>query len=142
MNEAPKSWEAIAAGKRAALAASIPAEWRVPDDLLPPSSQADVTGWPETSGWFTAEELAVTNLTASELLPKLASGQLKSVDVTTASCKRAAAAHQLVSHSKSTSRRSRISRSIQVYIRIWIWILLSSTCRMICQLLSNLGPVI
>lgn len=89
-------WELAGARKRAALAASIPAEWRVPKELLPPDSQEDVTGWPEASGWFTPEELAITNSTASELLPRLASGRLKSVDVTRAFCKRAAAAHQLV----------------------------------------------
>lgn len=91
-----ETWQEIAARKRAALLASIPEEWTVPQDLLPPQSQDDVTAWPEESGWFTAEELAITNLTASELTPKLASGALKSLDVTKAFCKRAAAAHQLV----------------------------------------------
>jgi amidase len=56
-----------------------------------------VTNWAETSGWFTPEELSITNSTAAELLPKLASGELKSLDVTKAFCKRAVAAHQLVS---------------------------------------------
>lgn len=91
-----ETWEEIGARKRAALLASIPEEWRVPAELLPPDSQDDVTGWPATSGWFTAEELAITELSASELVPKLASGALKSVVVTRAFCKRAAAAHQLV----------------------------------------------
>lgn len=91
-----ETWEEIGARKRAALLASIPKEWRVPADLLPPDSQDDVTTWPATSGWFTADELAITELSASELVPKLASGALKSVVVTKAFCKRAAAAHQLV----------------------------------------------
>lgn len=91
-----ETWEEIGARKRAALSASIPEEWRVPEKLLPPDSQDDVTGWPVTSGWFTPDELAITELSASELVPKLASGALKSVVVTRAFCKRAAAAHQLV----------------------------------------------
>ena len=91
-----ETWEEIGARKRAALLASIPEEWRVPEKLLPPDSQDDVTEWPATSGWFTADELAITELSASELVPKLASGALKSVVVTRAFCKRAAAAHQLV----------------------------------------------
>lgn len=91
-----ETWEEIGARKRAALLASIPEEWRVPEDLLPPESQDDVTSWPQTSGWFTADELAITELSASELVPKLASGALKSIDVTRAFCKRAAAAHRLV----------------------------------------------
>ncbi|KAJ4387083.1 hypothetical protein N0V93_007670 [Gnomoniopsis smithogilvyi] len=90
-----ETWEQIAARKRAALQASIPKEWVVPTDLLPPDSETDVTTWPESSGWFTAEELAITNLTATELVSKLASGTYSSVDVTKAFCKRAAAAHAL-----------------------------------------------
>ncbi|KAI0527721.1 amidase [Xylaria bambusicola] len=90
------TWETIAAQKRQALLNSIPEEWRIPDHLLPPESQVDVTGFPEISGWFTQEELDITNATALELLPKLASGSLRSETVTRAFCKRAAAAHQLV----------------------------------------------
>ncbi|KAK1994923.1 amidase [Colletotrichum falcatum] len=90
-----ETWELAAAKKRESLAASIPSEWRVPEDLLPPASQADVTAWPKTSGWFTEAELAITESTAAELLQKLASGQLKSLEVTRAFCKRAVAAHQL-----------------------------------------------
>ncbi|CAG9943934.1 unnamed protein product [Clonostachys rosea f. rosea IK726] len=88
-------WEEVGAKKRASLEASLPKEWRVPSDLLPHESQTDVTNWAETSGWFTPEELSITNSTAAELLPKLASGELKSLDVTKAFCKRAVAAHQL-----------------------------------------------
>lgn len=91
-----ETWEEIGARKRASLLASIPKEWLIPSELLPPDSQDDVTTWPDSSGWFTPDELAITDLSASELVPKLASGALKSVDVTRAFCKRAAAAHQLV----------------------------------------------
>lgn len=96
MSDKKETWKEIGARKRASLLASIPEEWRVPAEILPPDSQDDVTGWPATSGWFTAEELAITELSAYELVPKLASGALKSVVVTRAFCKRAAAAHQLV----------------------------------------------
>ncbi|EHK16245.1 uncharacterized protein TRIVIDRAFT_232505 [Trichoderma virens Gv29-8] len=92
---AKPSWEELSAKKRSELQASIPKEWRIPENLMPPDSQDDVTGWPEASGWFTEEELAITSLTAEELLSKLATGALKSLDVTQAFCKRAAAAHQL-----------------------------------------------
>jgi amidase len=96
-NGIKSSWEELGAKKRKELLASIPKEWRIPENLLPPESQDDVTGWPETSGWFTRTELDITNLTASELVSKLSSGALKSEDVTRAFCKRASAAHQLVS---------------------------------------------
>ncbi|KAI1376757.1 amidase [Hypoxylon crocopeplum] len=88
-------WEDLAAKKRQQLESSIPDEWRIPSHLLPPADQDDVTGFPESSGWFTPEELAITEQTALELLPKLASGELKSEAVTRAFCKRAVAAHQL-----------------------------------------------
>ncbi|KAI3336347.1 amidase [Xylariaceae sp. AK1471] len=88
-------WESISAKKRQDLLNSIPSEWRIPSDLLPPESQEDVTSFPQSSGWFTQEELDITNSTALELLPRLASGELKSEVVTRAFCKRASAAHQL-----------------------------------------------
>ena len=90
------TWETLAAQKRQALLNAIPREGRIPDHLLPPEDQADVMGFSESSGWFTREELDITNVTALELLPKLADGSLKSETVTRAFCKRAAAAHQLV----------------------------------------------
>lgn len=90
------SWKDISDNKIYALNASVPEEWRIPEHLLPPKDQADVTKWPETSGWFTKDELTITSLAASELLKKLASGDLTSEHVTKAFCKRACAAHQLV----------------------------------------------
>lgn len=92
----PPIWEDIGARKRALLSASIPQEWRVPADLLPPASQDDVTAWPATSGWFTEDELKITEQTATQLVAQLISGELQSETVTRAFCKRAAAAHQLV----------------------------------------------
>ncbi|KAG8410956.1 hypothetical protein J3459_016779 [Metarhizium acridum] len=89
------SWEQIGARKRQELLASIPQEWLIPADVLPAETEDDVTSWPEACGWFTAEELAITNASATELIPKLASGELSSEEVTRAFCKRAAAAHQL-----------------------------------------------
>ncbi|KAI0393895.1 amidase [Xylariaceae sp. FL0594] len=90
------TWEVVAAKARQDLLNSIPEEWRVPADLLPPETQDDVTVWPKSSGWFTQEELDITESRALDLLPKLASGELKSETVTRAFCKRASAAHQLV----------------------------------------------
>lgn len=95
------TWETRAARKRQALRDAIPAEYLVPAHLLPPDTQDDVTGFPETSGWFTSEELAITGATALELLPRLATGELKSETVTRAFFKRAVAAHQLVSPAAS-----------------------------------------
>jgi amidase len=95
------TWKDISEKKIKALNSSIPEQWLIPKDILPPGDQADVTTWPESSGWFTKEELAITSLTAAELLEKLASGEYKSEHVTKAFCKRASAAHQLVSRPHS-----------------------------------------
>lgn len=53
-------------------------------------------GFPEKSGILSADELRITTLSATDLVTYLARGELKSVDVTLAFCKRAALAHQLV----------------------------------------------
>lgn len=101
------AWEAIGAAKREALLASIPCEWIIPSDILPPDSQHDVTSFPEQSGWFTPLELEITNTPAREILQKTTSGSWTAEAVTRAFCKRAAAAHQLV----------RIISEYQIYIR-------------------------
>jgi len=90
-----QNWEKIAKAKQAALAESIPSDYRIPKDLLPPDSQLDVTQWPKQSGWFTERELEITGSTASVILQKIASKSWSSVEVTKAFCKRAAAAQQL-----------------------------------------------
>jgi amidase len=75
------NWAQIAATKQQALRDSIPEEWRIPAHLLPPKDQDDVTTFPATSGWFTPDELAITDATALQLIPKLASGDLKAETV-------------------------------------------------------------
>lgn len=90
------NWEKIAAAKRAALAESIREEYRVPQQQLPPESQLDVTTWPKQSGWFSTEELEITDSTATQILQKIASKAWSSEKVIRAFCKRAAAAQQLV----------------------------------------------
>ncbi|KAF4635949.1 hypothetical protein G7Y89_g2150 [Cudoniella acicularis] len=86
------SWEKIAADKKARIAASIPQEWRIKSE----PAEVSVMDYPKKSGIMTAEELAITQSSATDLVAKLAQGQLTSVAVTTAFCKRAALAHQLL----------------------------------------------
>jgi hypothetical protein len=87
-----QGWEEIAADKRARLAKTIPAEWKVQD--LP--AEDSVFDFPKASGLLSAEELEITGSSATDLVAKLAKGELKSVDVTRAFCKRAALAQQVV----------------------------------------------
>ncbi|RAR12273.1 fatty-acid amide hydrolase protein [Stemphylium lycopersici] len=95
MTTSEAKWEKVAAGKRAALAESVPAAYRIPQDKIPLESQLDVTTWPKESGWFTPKELEITDSSASQILGKVASKAWSAEDVTVAFCKRAAAAQQL-----------------------------------------------
>jgi amidase len=88
------TWQEIAAEKKARQTASIPKEWLItppPDDVL------DVTDVPAKCGLLSARDLQITTVTdATILLQKLATGEWSSVEVTTAFCKRAVIAHQVV----------------------------------------------
>lgn len=87
------SWETIAANKRAARDALIPAAWliTVDDGLL------DVTGVPRTCGALSPDEIKITETEAPKLVEQMIGRQLTSEAVVTAFCKRAAIAQQLVS---------------------------------------------
>lgn len=89
----PANWEQIAADKRARILSNIPAEWKIQS---PPTGDS-FFDFPEKSGILSPKELEITNASATDLVPKLAKGELTSVEVTLAFCKRAAIAHQLVS---------------------------------------------
>lgn len=88
------TWEEIAADKKARIDKSIPSEWRISVK----GQDESVMDVPAKSGILSSEEIEITNSSAVDLVAKLSSGQLKSVDVTLAFCKRAALAHQLVRH--------------------------------------------
>ena len=98
-----QNWESIAANKRAALSDKIPSQYRIPEHILPPPSQLDVTAFPKESGWFTTEELEITESTATAILSNIASRAWTSEEVTRAFCKRSAAAHQLVGPASTTN---------------------------------------
>lgn len=99
------SWQQRVERKRQACANKIPAEWCIPDAVMA-SLDAPLADHKNNliqkniireSGIMTAHELHITEeYTVPELLAALASGSLSSVEVTTAYCKRAAIAQQLV----------------------------------------------
>jgi amidase len=94
MTKLPK-WEEIGAAKRAALAELVPPEFRIPQHLVPPPSQLNVTRFPEESGWFSQKELDITSSASSAILENVANRKWSTYEVTRAFCKRASAAHQL-----------------------------------------------
>lgn len=86
------TWEQRAADKRMRIDNAIPAEWKI--QTLP--TELSVLDFPVNSGLLSPQELTVTQSSATDLVGKLARGELKAVEVTLAFCKRAALAHQLV----------------------------------------------
>ena len=97
----PSNWQDLVAAKRHECKQKIPQDWLLSADLLalahenPRLLDIDL---PRRSGLLSEVELDLTeNYTANQLVLKLASGQVSSLAVTTAFCKRAAIAQQIVS---------------------------------------------
>jgi len=93
-------WESIAAEKRQSDLNKIPLDWRLPSSLLDGismTSTGSALDIPRQSGILSKEEVEITELyDASGLIEKLKSREFSAVAVTTAFCKRAAIAKQLV----------------------------------------------
>ncbi|KAK4989766.1 hypothetical protein LTR66_006968 [Elasticomyces elasticus] len=107
----PDDWKAISDVKKKALSDSIPPEWRIPSNILPPDTQLDVTSFPVKSGWFSEQELEITAATASSILENVHTWKWSAQDVTKAFCKRAAATHQLTNCLSETLFSSALSRA-------------------------------
>jgi amidase len=95
-----QDWRTIAITHRANLDAQIPTEWRLTADFrasLPADGRLLQADPIRKSGILTEAELDITeNYSAAQLLQRLKWGDVSSVDVTRAFCKRAAVAGQLV----------------------------------------------
>ncbi|TGO86798.1 hypothetical protein BPOR_0275g00010 [Botrytis porri] len=86
------SWQETAKDKKDRINASIPSEWR----LKSQPSEDSVMGGTGFGDVMSTDEISITNSSATDLVAKMAKGELTSVEVTTAFCKRAALAHQLL----------------------------------------------
>ncbi|KAJ5996301.1 hypothetical protein N7499_007384 [Penicillium canescens] len=98
-DSAPSNWQDLVAQKQRECEQKIPREWVLSGAILagrhPRLLEYDL---PRRSGLLSESELDITeNYTASQLLAKLASGCVSSLNVTTAFCKRAAIAQQVLS---------------------------------------------
>lgn len=91
-----KPWQEIAAKAQAEVHNAIPAAWKLSPAQLDLPDDANVTDIPWTCGILTPAQIEITEQNATELLTKMATGELSSVEVTEAFCARAAIAHQLV----------------------------------------------
>src|SRR4051812_17379750 len=92
----PPTLEEKCRAKKAEQLSRIPKEWTIEP---PAESICNVTDLPESFGILTPEEIEITELDdLDELLSRLAKGVWTSLAVTTAYCKRAIVAQQLVYH--------------------------------------------
>ena len=88
------TWEAIATRKQEERASRIPKQWLLPSTI--DKERHNVLSTPKECGILSGNELHLTeHFDASSLLSGLSSGLLRSVDVTTSFCKRAAISHQV-----------------------------------------------
>lgn len=101
-----RDWQDLVADKRRECQQQIPHEWTLGDDLLALPLRLLDFDLPRRSGILSELELDITeSYTAAQLLVKLASGQVSSLAVTMAFCKRAAIAQQAVSTGAGIMRR-------------------------------------
>jgi amidase len=102
MESAPPiaDWQELARSKRESVAAKIPKDWLLPTTVTSQyteTSTLSVLDVPRSCGLLTEQELSITeDHDATALVQLLGTGKLKSVDVVTAFCKRAAIAQQCV----------------------------------------------
>ena len=87
-------WEEKAAKYKAQVEASFPKIWLLSEEEKKQYAQRPID-FPIAKGYFKQSEIEITQLNATELVAKLAAGQLKAVDVVSAFSHRAVLAHQL-----------------------------------------------
>jgi amidase len=89
-----RPWQEIAAEQQKIRDSAIPKEWLL--KTLPSKTVVNVMKVPYECGIMTETELSLTEKDATELIEMMATGKLKSYDLTLAFCKRAAIAQQLL----------------------------------------------
>ncbi|KAH7006611.1 amidase signature domain-containing protein [Fusarium venenatum] len=88
------SWKDISVAAQAELLRAIPDQWRI--DPKQYSGQSNVSRIPLTCGVLSKRQIAITELTVSELQQRIRSRTLKATEILEAFAARAAIAHQLV----------------------------------------------
>ncbi|KAF4619032.1 hypothetical protein G7Y89_g14815 [Cudoniella acicularis] len=90
-----QSWQEIAAEKQKQREEKIPEKWRIRAELLPNEETQDIQNWPHSSGFFTLEELSITESTATEVVQNIAKDNGRP-QMMQAVCKRASITQQLL----------------------------------------------
>lgn len=91
-----RNWESQAQKGKDILNNSIPKQWLLPVDRLPPVSQKSVVDFPKKSGLLNERELIITEMSATVLVVEMGNGKLSAEEVVIAFLKRAVLGHQLV----------------------------------------------
>lgn len=90
-------WEVRAAAKRADTLNKIYPQWRLSaGDIKQASKQKKLTG-SFIQGFLSSQDIPILSMDSVPIVNAIKQGQLTSVQVTTAFCKAAAVAHQIVS---------------------------------------------
>lgn len=109
MSQSEAVWQSIARRKKQEQSNLIPKDWTL--KTRPTANRNDVLAVPRECGLLSDQEIQITeNYDATTLVKELAARRLKSVDVVTAFCKRAAIAQQLVSQSDQGVSREALMR--------------------------------
>lgn len=94
------NWPALVEEKRRDRDSRIPEEWRLPEEItksISPSSDLNAFHLLQILQLLAPREVDLTeNYTVESLLDMMATGRVSSLEITTAFCKRAAIAQQLV----------------------------------------------
>jgi amidase len=105
MSETEAPWQPVARRKQKEQKDAIPQDWTL--KTRPTPDRNNVLAIPRECGVLSAKEIEITEkYDATALVQELAAKRLKSVDVVTAFCKRAAIAQQLVSRSQFRLQRN------------------------------------
>lgn len=87
------NWQSIASSAQASVLNAIPDKWRLPSKDY---STTDVRSIPRDCGLLNADQISITERTATDILEKIHDRTWSSVKVVEAFCGRAAIAHQVV----------------------------------------------
>ncbi|KAJ5791464.1 uncharacterized protein N7518_008475 [Penicillium psychrosexuale] len=105
------NWEIQAQRGRDILNNSIPKQWLLPVDRLPPASQKSVIDFPRQSGLLNERELVITDMSATALVTEMGNGTMSAEEVVTAFLKRAVLGHQLLNFATEFMADEAIARA-------------------------------
>ncbi|CAI7572400.1 unnamed protein product [Penicillium manginii] len=106
-----QNWQIQAQKGKDLLERSVPKQWLVPADQLPPVTQKNVTDFPRKSGLLTDRELGITELSATELTSGMGKGELTAEEVVVAFLKRSVLGHQLLNFATEFLAEEAIARA-------------------------------